>query len=142
MQSGNFLTVEDPEGRLAAHAAFTLYAFVQAAGRHCSAAGRPPETASASKSTTGAIFAFRVSDRTAQNAVTAPVSIMARTWYLVIASFDPTTRQSSIAQHAVVGRYIGLLSKIVPLDYDGAADRRLAICPSVDGRFIIGGAQV
>lgn len=145
VQNGNFLTVDDPDGRLAPAGAFTLYAFVQPAlpqrgrqallGRWAAGGGgfglEIDETGH---------FAFRLSDGTASDAVVAPVPIAARTWYLVVVAFDPATRRASIAQHAIVGRYNGLLSKIVPIDYDGAAERRLDIAPTPHGQFVIGAA--
>ena len=148
IQKGNFLTVADPDGRLAPTDPFTLHAYIfptaPTAGRQAiigrwsidivqgfalgiNAAGK---------------LEFWVGDGTDADAVEAELPLLAQIWYFVAASYDPVSGHATLYQEGVVSRYNSLLSAVVPLETRSHIGQVLRVRPSLtaDGRFLIGGA--
>ena len=148
VQKGNFLRVSDPDAHLAPAGAFTLHAFVCPAtpgGGRQVIVGRW-----AIDRTLGyglginaeGHLEFWVGDGTGADAIAASQPLLARIWYFVAATFDPTTGSATLHQDAVINRYNSLLSKTVPYDYSAHIQESLRARPghADDVPFLIGGA--
>lgn len=149
IQKGNFLRVADVQGRLAPTGAFTLHAYIfptlPAAGRQAILGRWSVDRTSgyALGIDNSGRLEFWLGDGKAADAVTAEVPLVARSWYFVAASFDPASGTATIYQEAVINRYNGLLSKIVPYEYRSHVSSTLRVKPEhpADAAFLIGGAM-
>jgi N,N-dimethylformamidase len=147
-QMGSFLRVDDSDRRLAVTGSFTLHAFIfpTMPGRHrqtllgrwsvdrvqgyalgIDAEGR---------------LEFRVGDGASADQVTTEIRLVAQTWYFVAATWDAASKRASVRQTAVVNRYNGLLSPIVPFEYASSVIETLRAAPSHDPAtaFLLAGA--
>ena len=75
----------------------------------------------------GGALEFRVGDGAGNtDALTADIPLIARQWYLVAASYDPSSGEAALYQEPVENRYNNHLSKIVPIARTSHARGRLA----------------
>jgi N,N-dimethylformamidase len=148
IQKGNFVHIADPNGLLAGTAAFTLHAYIfptlPGSGRQM-ILGRWSVDATAGYGlgvNPDGRLEFWVGDGHAADAVAAEVTLVARVWYFVAASYDPATGTATLHQEPVINRYNSLLSKIVPYDYRSHVQETLRVRPLAvaDTAFLIGGA--
>ncbi|GAN76396.1 N,N-dimethylformamidase beta subunit family domain-containing protein [Acidisphaera rubrifaciens] len=135
-QQGSFLRVDDGDGRLALDTSFTLHAFIYPTlpGRHRQTImGRwavdRVEGYALGLDADGRLE-FRVAGGGAADQVTAETQVVANTWYFVAATWDAATRRASVRQHAIVNRYNGLLSRVVPYQYDSHVVESLRVVPA------------
>ncbi|MBL8332470.1 MAG: LamG domain-containing protein [Rubrivivax sp.] len=149
VQQGNFLTVDDPQGRLdLSQGAFTLYAFVFAtlptAGRQV-ILGRWDLSAQRGVAlglTAQGHVELWVGDGTQVDAVQAELPLPAQVWHFVAASFDPATAQASVHQVPVLNRYNSLWGHVVPLRSESHVQMSLRVRPArCDGGFLVAGAH-
>ncbi len=143
-QLGSFIRVADPDGRLAPGGPITLWAYIWP----CTPAdGRQGiltrwQSADGSGYTLGisedGALEFRVGDGAGTaDALTADIPLIARQWYLVAASYDPASGQTTLYQEPVENRYNNHLSKIVPIPRSCHVSARLAVTPaSADADFL------
>ncbi len=147
-QMGSYLRVDDPDARLALEGSFTLHAFI-----FPTLPGSNRQTIMGRWSVdrvrgyalgidAEGRLEFRVADGSAADQVTAEVRLVANTWYFVAATWDAGSRRASVRQHAVVNRYNGLLSRIVPFDYASHVIETLRVRPSCEPStaFLLAGA--
>ena len=148
IQKGNFLSVADPQGKLAPTGPFTLHAYIYptlpAAGRQVLLGRWSVDGTSGFAlgiNATGRLE-FWVGDGAAADAVAAEVKLVPRVWYFVAASYDPAGGVATLYQEAVVNRYNSLLSRIVPYEYRSHVRETLRVRPSLpaDTGFVIGAA--
>lgn len=146
VQRGNFLRVEDAANRLGRPGPFALFAFIQPTllGGEQTVMGRLDARSQAGFglriNAEGYLqFWTRTGGRT--QSLTASVRLVEQTWYLVSASFDPAAASAELHQVAVINRYNGRLSRIVPYDYDCSVSGPMLApgAPAEQGTFIIGG---
>jgi N,N-dimethylformamidase len=148
VQKGNFLTVSDPQGKLASAGPITLHAYIfptlPNAGRQVllgrwSVDGIRGFGLGINPS---GRLEFWVGDGVAADAVAAEVNLIARVWYFVAASYDPASGRATLYQEPVINRYNSLLSKIVPYDYRSHVSETLRVRPTLpdDAAFLIGAA--
>ena len=149
VQSGNYLSVTDPDRRLAFDRAFTLHAFIfptlLSAGSQ-TILGRGSIAARAGYALAidhAARLGLWIGDGSRVETVTLPKPLLPQIWYFVAATFDPATGAVTLRQRAVVNRYNSLWSKIVPCDYDAATTSAVAVRPlrNADFGFLIGGTN-
>jgi N,N-dimethylformamidase len=148
VQKGNFLRVDDPQGRLDLSGAITLHAFIFPTMPD---AGRQVLLGRWSVDGTRGLglginpagrLEFWVGDGRAVDAVAAEVKLIANVWYFVAASFDPASGTATLYQEAAVNRYNSLLSKVVPYDYRSHVSETLRVWPALPegAGFVIGAA--
>ncbi|MDD9992446.1 MAG: hypothetical protein OXP75_11655 [Rhodospirillales bacterium] len=144
IQLGSFVRVADPNGRLAPGGPFTLWAYIWP---RTPADGRQGiltrwQSADGSGYALGidenSALEFRVGDGAGNtDALAADIPLIARQWYLVAASYDPTSNEATLYQEPVENRYNNHLSKIVPLPRSCHASARLAVAPAAaDADFL------
>ncbi len=148
-QKGNFLIVDDPQDRLAVTDSFTLHEFIQPTlptGGRQAILGRWDVDAMRGHAlgiNAGGLLEFWIGDGRTVDAVQAEVPLVARIWYLVVASWDARSGRATLHQVGVVNRYNSLLSKIVPYDYRSHVGTVLRVRPAhgTGIPFLIGGAS-
>jgi N,N-dimethylformamidase len=147
IQAGNFLRVDDPQGRLNPTGAMTLHAFVYATvpqvGRQVILGNWDIDRQSgfALGINRQGLLEFWLGDGAQVDAVVAEVPLMAKIWYFVAATYDPASGLATVHQEAVLNRYNSLLSKIVPLDYRSHVQTRMRVKPAAGTAFLIAGAH-
>jgi N,N-dimethylformamidase len=149
-QVGSFLTVDDPEARLALNGPFTLCAFVYPnkpghAVRNC-LLGRWDAYGNKGYGlwiNGDGIVEFGFGDGKEVDYLLAEVPLLKSNWYFVAASFDPATGIATIYQESASNRYNSLLGKAAGIDYRSHVREKLRFRPhnDADVPFIIGGAQ-
>jgi N,N-dimethylformamidase len=147
-QMGSFLRIDDPDGHLAVTGSFTLHAFIfptlpghgqqTIMGRWAvdRAQGYALGIAADGR------LEFRLADGNGADQLLAELPLVAQTWYFIAATWDAERREASLRQYPVLGRYNGLLSKIVPYDYASHVVERLRVAPShaPQTRFLVAAA--
>lgn len=147
VQAGNFLRVDDTQGRLAAPGSFSLHAFAYAtlptAGRQVILGNWDVQRqAGYALGLNGqGQLEFWVGDGQGIDAISAEVPLLPQIWYFVSASYDSATGVASVHQEAVLNRYNSLWSKIVPIDYHSHVQARLRVKPAPGSGFLIAGAH-
>lgn len=146
-QLGNYLVVDDPAHLLGNLGAFTLHAFV-----HPTLPGPEIQTLLGSGTRKGlrgyglvlrsdGTLELWLGDGARSSSVRGTVPLLPHTWYFVAASYDPVSGKATLRHRAVVNRYNGRLSRIVPFDYDQSGERETGLGSIVGGGpFLIGGA--
>jgi N,N-dimethylformamidase len=139
-QIGSFVHIADPDDRLALDRAFTLWAFIWPSTPDKGRQGLLTRWSIADDrgyalgiSERGHVE-FWVGDGERVDAVQAEVPLVARQWYLVGASYDPSSGIATLYQEPVENRYSNHLSKIVPLDLSAHVSETLRIRPGDAGR--------
>jgi N,N-dimethylformamidase len=148
-QSGNFLTIADPESKLSlAKASFTLYGFVfptlPRGGRQVLLGRWDAHTqrgAALGLNAQGRLE-FWCGDGERIDSVSAELPLLAHQWLFVAACYDATHGSVRLHQVPVLNRYNSLLSKIVPLDVESHAQVKLRVAPlACEGGFLIGASH-
>ena len=123
-QVGSFLTVADPERRLALDGSLTLFCFVfaslpQVGLRQC-LVGRWDNDKNhgfcLGLNQTGHLE-FWVGQGSEVDYLKAEVPLQAKVWYFVAATLDAKSGRATLYQESVANRYNSLLGKVAPLDY-------------------------
>ncbi len=148
-QKGNYLTIDDPAGRLALGGrAFTLFAFfwptLPGGGRQV-ILGRwnlTSQHGAALGIDAQGRLTFWCGDGSRVDEVAAEVPLIAHLWYFVAATYDPASGHATIHQVPVINRYNSLLGRVVPLDGRSHVRMALRVKPvDGDGGFLVGGAH-
>lgn len=145
VQRGNFLTIDDPEGRLRPAGSFGLWAFIHptlpGSGRQAifSWGGRADAVGGPSLAIDGdGHLAF--DPGAGRDVVRSAKQLLPHIWYLVALSFDAEAGEAVLHQRALIGRHNSRWSKIVPVDYDATEAMPL---PAIDWKHcrgaIVGG---
>ena len=148
-QLGSFVQVTDPESRLAVGSPFTLWAYIWARTPSKGRQGLLTRWQDADSSgyaleigEDGAL-AFRVGDGAGNtDALAADIPLIARQWYLVAASYEPSSGEATLYQEPIENRYNNHLSKIVPLALSCHTSGQLGVTPAAaDADFLWAAAQ-
>lgn len=123
-QVGSFLTVADPDCRLAHDESFTLFAYIWPTmpeiGMRQALIGRWDSYRNEGYClgiNRKGILEFWLGDGQEVDYLEAEVPLQHKTWYFVAVSFDARTGRAELYQEPVVNRYNSLLGKVAPLDY-------------------------
>lgn len=149
-QVGNFLTVNDPERKLALGGDFTLCGFI-----YPTLPGDGVRQALFARwdiyHTTGfglwinqnGHLEFGLGDGKEVDYLSAEVPLLKNIWYFVAVSYDSKANTATLYQEGVVNRYNSLLGHVVPIDYRShvAEAMRFKARNPDDLPFIIGGAR-
>jgi N,N-dimethylformamidase len=149
-QIGSFLTVDDPQHRLALDGAFTLCAFVYPnrpghSVRNC-LLGRWDAFNNKGYGiwVNGDGFVeFGYGDGREVDYLVTEVPLLKSNWYFVAASYDPKSGQATIYLEGVNNRYNGLLGKAAGVDFRSHVRETLRFRPDNPPNipFLIAGAQ-
>lgn len=149
-QVGSFLTVADPEKRLAPNGSFSLCTFVypNAPGqgvRQC-LMGRWDAFRNLGFGlwmNPDGLLEFGYGNGKEVDYVDGEVPLLKSNWYFVAATFDATTGVATLYQEGVGNRYNGLLSKVANVDFRSHVRETLRFHPvnPPDLPFILAGAQ-
>jgi N,N-dimethylformamidase len=123
-QLGSYLTVADPESRLALDGALTLFCYIQPTVpkkglRQCILGRwdtRTNEGYCLGINKQG-YLEFWVGDGKEVDYVSAELPLVKKAWYFVAVSFDPRTGKATLHQEGVLNRYNSLIGKVVPYEY-------------------------
>ncbi len=136
-QLGSFVRVADPDARLAPAGAFTLWAYIwprtPAKGRQglLTRWSIADDSGYALGIGEDGALEFRTGDGAgATDVLAADIPLVARQWYLVAASWDPSSGEATLYQEPIENRYNNHLSKIVPLALSCHASARLGVAPA------------
>ena len=136
VDTGNAVVVDDPDGRLAAPGAITIWAYVFPT---TPMKGRQVLLGRFSLSETKGYalginaegrLAFWVGDGTDTDEVAGEVPLVHHTWYFVAASYDPDSGRATLHQEAVVNPYNGRLGRVAPFDHTSTVEQRLRVRPA------------
>lgn len=127
VQHGNYLSIEDPDGRLCPRGALTFWAFIYptmpGSGRQTLIGWCGGESIDGVRSypafgidEKGHLIFDPAGDGT--NVVRDDRPLLPHTWYLVALSLDTRSGRVEIRQRATIARYNGRWSRIVPMAYD------------------------
>jgi N,N-dimethylformamidase len=149
-QVGSFLTVDDPQHRLALDGPFTLCSFVYPnkpghSTRNC-LLGRWDAFSNKGYGiwiNGDGFIEFGYGDGNEVDYLVTEVPLLKDNWYFVAASYDPKTGQATIRQESAANRYNSLLGKVAGLDFRSHVRERLRFRPDnpPDLPFIIGGTR-
>jgi N,N-dimethylformamidase len=149
-QVGSYLTVDDPERRLALDGSFSLCTFVYPNNpgkgvRQC-LLGRWDTFGNRGYGlwmNPDGLLEFGYGDGQEVDYVDSEVPLLKDTWYFVAATFDATTGAATLYQEGVSNRYNGLLSKVSNVDFRSHVRETLRFRPlnPPDVPFLIAGAQ-
>jgi len=149
-QNGSFVTVADPDRKLAAPDRFTVYAFVcptKPGGHRQTILGQwdiVAGTGYALGINPEGHLEFWVGDGKSIDHVTAEPPLVTKVWYLVAASFDRSTGDARLTQIGVVNRYNSLIGPVVPYDYGSRVVERFRVKPAAPAEgvpFLIAAAS-
>jgi N,N-dimethylformamidase len=123
-QVGSYLKVADPDARLALDGPITLFAFVyvglpEAGLRQCllSRWNNVENYGYSLGINQRGHFEFWLGQGSEVDYIQAEAPIIAKIWYFVAATYDPTTGRATIHQESVANRYNSLLGRVCPIDY-------------------------
>ena len=145
-QTGSFIEVEDPEGRLLPDGSFTVHAFIWPTTPGKGRQGIVTQWSDTEQRgfALGIDDGGRVTLSLGDGSGTAEVSterpLVPRIWYFVAASYGAETKRVTIYQEPVVNAYNSLLSPIVPRDDASHVDVAVDMRPGSARRaLLIGG---
>ncbi len=144
-QSGSFVTVSDPEGRIRPSAGFSLHLYLwstRPGARRQGVFSRWDDTA-------GSGFALTL-DETGLSLVTGDgtgrvdrvatgMPLCREVWYSVVVTFDPATGRASMSQRAVINRVNSVFGVVVPFDGSAHADGTVPTPVDVPVDLVIAG---
>ena len=149
-QVGSYLTVQDPQRRLAIDGSFSLCTFVYpnnpgAGVRQC-LLGRWDAFGNRGYGlwmNPDGLLEFGYGDGREVDYVDGEVPLLKQNWYFVAATFDAKTGVATLYQEGVSNRYNGLLSKVSNVDFRSHVRETLRFRPvnPDDVPFLIAGAQ-
>ncbi|MCP3463190.1 LamG domain-containing protein [Bradyrhizobium sp. CCGUVB23] len=149
-QVGSFLTVDDPQRRLALDGPFTLCAFVYPnkpghSTRNC-LLGRWDAFNNKGYGiwiNGDGVIEFGYGDGKEVDYLVTEVPLLKNNWYFIAASYDPKTGRATIHQESAANRYNSLLGKVAGLDFRSRVRESLRFRPDnpPDVPFIVGGAR-
>ncbi|MBR0733304.1 LamG domain-containing protein [Bradyrhizobium japonicum] len=149
-QVGSFLTVADPDGRLALDGSFTLATFVYpnspGHGKRQCLMGRWDAFGNRGYGlwlNPDGLLEFGYGDGSEVDYLDGEVPLLKSNWYFVAATFDATTGVATLYQESVANRYNSLLSKVANVDFRSHVRETLRFRPvnPPDVPFILAGAQ-
>ncbi|UTD26270.1 LamG domain-containing protein [Bradyrhizobium sp. WD16] len=149
-QVGSFLTVADPDGRLALNGSFTLATFVfpnrPGGGMRQCLMGRWDAFGNRGYGlwlNPDGLLEFGYGDGSEVDYLDGEVPLLKSNWYFVAASFDARTGVATLYQEGVSNRYNGLLSKVANVDFRSHVRESLRFRPHNPPElpFIMAGAQ-
>lgn len=123
-QLGSFLTVEDPQNKLALEGSITIHGFIypglpEAGLRQC-LIGRWDNDKNFGYCigiNQRGHLEFWVGQGNEVDYVQAEIPLLRQMWYFVAATYDEATGKATIHQEGVSNRYNGLLGRVAPIDY-------------------------
>lgn len=135
-QTGSYVEIPDPDGRVLPDGSFTLYAFICPTLPNKGRQGILTQWSSAEKRgfALGLNDAGRVAlwigdgDRVAEVAADRPLAV--RDWYFVAASYDAAAGSVTLHQEPVINSYNSRLSPIVPRDDSCHVTAAVDVVPS------------
>ena len=148
-QVGSYLTVEDPDRRLALDGSFTLCAFVcpnkPGGGVRQCLLGRWDASANRGYGlwiNPAGLLEFGYGDGAEVDYLDAEAPLLKGNWYFVAATFDARTGRATLYQESAANRYNSLLGKVAGIDYRSHVGETLRFRPSnpSDLPFLLGGA--
>lgn len=142
-QTGSFIEVQDPTGKLMLQQGFTVYAFIWPTTPRKGRQGILTQWSNANRQ--GFALGINAHGRLAlwlgngkeETEVAAACPLVAKMWYFVAASFDPATQTVTLYQEPVVNAYNSLLSGIVPLAHSSHVSTRVSIAPAPCQRALL-----
>lgn len=149
-QVGSFLTVADPERRLALNGSFSLCTFVHAnspgGGRRQCLLGRWDAFGNRGYGlwlNPDGFLEFGFGDGGEVDYLDAEVPILKNNWYFVAATFDAKTGVATLYQEGVATRYNSLLSKVANVDFRSHVRETLRFRPvnPPEVPFLLAGAR-
>jgi N,N-dimethylformamidase len=138
-QTGSFVRVADPAGRLTPAGSFTVHAFVWATTPGKGRAGLVTQFDAASRRGYGlglnenGCLSFWAGDGQAVHEVASERALTPRIWYFVAAAFDAEKGTVELYQEAVVNAYNSHLSPLLELDDGTRVAGALALTPQAAG---------
>ena len=138
-QTGSFVQVADPAGRLLPSGSFTVHAFLWATTPGKGRQGLVTQFDAASRCGYGlgindnGCLSFWAGDGQAVHEVAGERALMPRIWYFVAAAFDAEKGTVELYQEAVVNAYNSHLSPLLPLDDGTRVAGALALTPQAAG---------
>ena len=148
-QVGSFLTVEDPDRRLALDGSFTLCAFVcpnkPGGGVRQCLLGRWDASANRGYGpwiNPAGLLEFGYGDGAEVDYLDAEAPLLKGNWYFVAATFDAKTDRATLYQESAANRYNSLLGKVAGIDFRSHVGETLRFRPlNPPGLpFLLGGA--
>ena len=142
-QTGSFVRVADPAGRLLPAGSFTVHAFVWATTPGKGRQGLVTQFDAASRRGYGlglnenGCLSFWAGDGQAVHEVAGERALMPRIWYFVAAAFDAEKGTVELYQEAVVNAYNSHLSPLLPLDDGTRVAGALALTPQAAGADLL-----
>jgi N,N-dimethylformamidase len=147
-QVGSYVRVADPDGRLAPDGPITVWAFIWPRTPGKGRQGLLTRWSIADQGGyaldigEGGCLEFRVGDGQQIATVQADAALVAKQWYLVAATHDPSTGATTLYQEPIENRYSNHLSKIVPLKLRAHVSEIVSVRPTVaDADFLWAAAQ-
>lgn len=135
-QTGSFIEVQDPAGKLTLQHGFTVYAFIWPTTPRKGRQGILTQWSNANRQgfalgiNAHGRLALWLGDGKEETEVAAACPLVAKMWYFVAATFDPATQTVTLYQEPVVNAYNSLLSGIVPLAHASHVSTRVSIAPA------------
>ena len=149
-QVGSFLTVDDPQRRLALNGSFTLCTFIHpnlpGEGHRQCLMGRWDAYTNQGYGlwlNPGGLLEFGYGDGKEVDYLDAEVPVLKNQWYFVAASFDATTGVATLYQESAANRYNSLLGKVAGVDFRSHVRETLRFKPihPEDLPFALGAAR-
>ncbi|WP_024927476.1 MULTISPECIES: N,N-dimethylformamidase beta subunit family domain-containing protein [unclassified Mesorhizobium] len=123
-QLGSFLTVEDPQNKLALEGSITIHGFIYPGlpevGLRQSLIGRWDNDKNFGYClgiNQRGHLEFWLGQGNEVDYVQAEIPLLKQMWYFVAATYDRATGKATIHQEGVSNRYNGLLGRVAPIDY-------------------------
>lgn len=142
-QTGSFVEVADPAGRLSPVNGFTLHAFIWPTTVSKGRQGILTRWSEATRegfalgiNPLGRLAAW-VGDGREVAEVAADRALVAKMWYFVAACYDAARGTLTLYQEPVVNAYNSLLSRIVPLSHTSHVTARVSVVPTCPARSLL-----
>ncbi|WP_324754059.1 N,N-dimethylformamidase beta subunit family domain-containing protein [Roseovarius sp. Pro17] len=149
-QLGNYLTVNDPDNRLAVDGPLSMYCHVWPTlphrGRRQTIMGRWDtlnKTGYGLGINPDGHLEFWVGDGKEVDYVTSELPLMTKVWYFVGVTWDPASGKATLHQEGVLNRYNSLVGPVVPYDFRSHVSQtfRFRQVNKPDVPFLVGGAR-
>ena len=149
-QVGSYLSVADPDNKLALDGPITVFAFIYPglpeAGLRQVILGRwnnDRNVGYALGINQAGHLEFWVGRGDEVDYIKAEAPLLARIWYFVAATYDPKTGRAEIYQESVANRYNSLLGKVAPIEYRSHVTETFRFRPAhlPETPFLIAGSQ-